>query len=75
MTRKHFDKIAKDLDPYVQYRAVHENVGYALSKEFFAEAIRQGCKEFFGISYNRSGLTGDTQFPELFAEWKSRIVN
>jgi hypothetical protein len=64
-------RAAKNLDAYIRFRARKEGVEYALSPEFFREALARGCVEFFGVAVGNNGeLIRDAQFPRFFEEWR-----
>jgi hypothetical protein len=64
--------VAQQLHEYVQYRAMNEGVAYDLSPSFFESTLRQGVRQFFGVTVDGSKLLSDKQAPTLFAEWRSR---
>src|SRR5262245_24807868 len=61
---------AKELDAYMRFRAKHEGVGYELSPKFFADAIKQGCTKFFGVTIQNGQLVDHEEQPELFRRLK-----
>jgi len=59
------------LDEYMSFRAECEDVAYQLTPAFFEEALRFGCRSFFGIVLSEEGeIVGDTQNPMAFREWR-----
>ena len=65
---------AKALDAYMRFRAKHEGVKYELSPKFFADAIKQGCTKFFGVTIQNGQLVDDEEQPELFRRWTEKHV-
>lgn len=65
-----YDRAAEALHSYISYRAQKEGVEYALSPEFFREALAHRCVEFFGVVVRDGELVRDKQFPELFTMWQ-----
>jgi hypothetical protein len=66
--------LAEDLDCYLRARADVEGVGYELSPEFFAEAIKMGVEFYFGIEVDLVDgvLVQDRQEPRpgFFEAWQ-----
>jgi hypothetical protein len=64
--------IANVLHEYLRFRAEFEGVRYDFTPAFFHEAIRHGCCEFFGITFDRDSILNDNQNPSALAVWKAR---
>jgi hypothetical protein len=52
----------------MKFRAKNEGLDYALDEAFFLGALRAGCAEFFGITFDHERLLADTLQPDLFAK-------
>jgi hypothetical protein len=71
MTRPAMDRAAGDLHEYVRFRSIKQGVSYALSPDWFRQALRVGCRRFFGITIGERGtLIKDVECPDFFEEWK-----
>jgi hypothetical protein len=66
-------QIARQLHDYMQFRAKEEGQGYGLDEKFFLSALRAGCAEFFGVTFDGDRLLADQQQPDLFAKWQHRL--
>jgi hypothetical protein len=64
--------VANELHAYMKFRARRERVDYDLSPSFFAAALHEGVRHFFGVECGKHGLLEDEQQPEMFAQWQAK---
>ena len=74
MSKKPFD-VAHQLGAYMEFRAAREGVPHDLSSAWYCDMLSQGVRSFFGVVVGEDGLIEDMRRPELFAEWRKKIVN
>jgi hypothetical protein len=64
---------AKNLHAYMAFRAALEGKQHSLTLPFYRDAIAQGCKQFFGVTYDAKGsLVADEQNPVAFEAWRQK---
>jgi hypothetical protein len=71
------ERLGRDLDYYMYFRAKREGVKYKLTPEFFVGGILEGCRKFFGVEIGPDAdgvlaILGDEQQPDMLREWLDR---
>lgn len=62
------------LHSYMVFRAKEEGTGHELSREWYLLQFNAGCRLFFGITLNDSGvLLSDEQQPAIFNKWQQKL--
>ena len=58
---------------YMVRRAAFEKMEHSLPKQFYLDALRQGCRNFFKVQVDDKGdVLRDDENTEFFKKWKEQ---
>jgi hypothetical protein len=65
------EALAQLLHRYMQFRAKEEKTDYDLDAEFFASALKNGARYFFGVQVKNDRMVADDENPNAFLKWSA----